>query len=580
VTGTAIAISRVSTNRQDRNYSHTEQIAAMRQFARARRLELLEVYSDTDSGTLPLERRSGLYAAYRKYIEKARVDVAIFYDTDRIGRRVSVIQQIVKRIFEAKVTVAVVMKDRLYNNYQHCYEDLYFDCLSAELGHNDVIRKSIPRQKLAIEMGAMMIRPIYGYKNQAIPVSREGRAVNIRRPVAVKEQTEVVRKVYNMFLDGKSKIAIIAHLNEIHAPNMKDNPAKKANWTHLGVSAILRNALKYAGQPYTYEWTLGKKEFDEHGKRLNPPVQITDSYIPIIDLTTAIRVLETLDAYEKRSTHKKRQEAYPFAGLLRCRCGKTVSVIQEQRRNRESGKVEKGKYYAFCTSKHNYNNYKRQRRPIDFDVCHYSMNVQKLSEALEGYLTVDSNVPKSGQFWIDLGKCMEVYARKKEVLDNPMQSLLHLNAERSAMVKDYRPGANAATTSVSVMARRRQVDEEKGEIVKAIGFAEEIVRGYEVIFERLDMRSSAISLGSLPERIQGMSEDDFYYAVVEVLQGFTPTTGSLAKKIGFLKDMLNCEVWGEVNKAMKDLGLQIEVDLSIRHRDRRRESIRIHFNSD
>jgi hypothetical protein len=552
----------------------------MRQFAWARGLELVEVYCDTDSGTLPLEQRPGLYAAYRKYIEKARVDVAILYDTDRIGRKISVIQQVLKRIFDAQVMVAVVVKGRLYDNYQHCCEDLYFDCWTAELRHDEIIRKSTPRQKLAIEMGAMMIRPIYGYKNQSIPMSREGRAINIRRPVAVKEQIEVVRKVYNMFLDGKSKISIIAQLNKLHAPNMKDNPAKKANWTHLGVSAILRNALKYAGQPYTYEWTVGKKEFDEHGNLLNPPVQITDSYNPIIDLPTAIRVLETLDAYQKRPTHKKRREAYPFAGLLRCQCGKTVSVIQEQRRNRETGKVEKGKYYAFCTSKHNYNNYKRQGRPIDFGVCHYSMNVQKLRDALQGYLTIDRKVQKTGQFWTEIGKCLEDYARRKQDLDKLMQSLSQLNAERSAMVKDYRPDASAATMGVSVMARLRQVDEEKGEIVKAIIRVEENVRGYEVIFEKLDMRSSAMSLASLPERTQGMSEDDYYHTVVEVLQGFTATTGSLAKKIGILKDMLNGEVWGEVNKAMKNLGLQIEVDHSIRHRDRRRESIRIHFNSD
>jgi hypothetical protein len=160
----------------------------MRQFAGERGLELVEVYSDTDSGTLPLEKRPGLYAAYRKYIAKARVDVAILYDTDRIGRKISVIQQVLKRIFEAQVMVAVVTKDRLYGNYQQCCDDLYFDCWTAELRHDDIIRKSIPRQKIAIEMGAMMIRPIYGYKNQSIAMSREGRPVNIRRPVAVKER--------------------------------------------------------------------------------------------------------------------------------------------------------------------------------------------------------------------------------------------------------------------------------------------------------------------------------------------------------------------------------------------------------
>jgi hypothetical protein len=208
------------------------------------------------------------------------------------------------------------------------------------------------------------------------------------------------------------------------------------------------------------------------------------------------------------------------------------------------------------------------------------MNVQMLREALEGYMTIDSKVPKSGQFRTEIGKCMEAYTRKKKELDKLIQSLSHLNSERSAMVKDCRSGASAATMRESVMARLRQVDEDKGEIVKAIGRVEKNVRGYEVIFERLDMRSSASYLDSLPERSQGMSEDDYYYEVVEVLQGSMATTGSLAKRIEFLKDVLNGEVWVEVNKAMKDLGLQIEVDHSIRHRDNRRESIRIHFSSD
>jgi DNA invertase Pin-like site-specific DNA recombinase len=552
----------------------------MRQFARARGLELVEVYSDTNSGTLPLEQRPGLYAAYRKYIAKARVDVVILYDTDRLGRKISVIQQILKRIFEAQVAVAVVVKDMLYDSYQQCYEDLFFDCWTAELQHEDIIRKSVPRQKLAIEMGAMMIRPIYGYKNQSISMTREGRAVNVRRPVPVKEQIKVVLQVYKMFLDGKSKFAIIAHLNEIQAPNMKDSPGKKANWTHLGVSAILRNALKYAGQRYTYEWTLGKRQFDKYGNLLNPPVKITDSYKPIVDLPTALQVLETLDAYERLPTHKKRQEVYPFAGLLRCRCGKTVSVIQEQRRSRKTGKVEKGKYYAFCTSKHNYNNYKRQRRPIDFEVCHYSLNVQKLKEALEGYLTIESKVPKSCQFRTDVGKCIEAYVRKKKELDDLIKTLSNLNGERLANIRDNLIDASTATGRLAVMARLREVDEEKREIVKAIGCVEEDVRGYEVILERLDITSSVIALGSSPERTQDISEEDYYNALVETLKGFMTTTGSLGKKIGFLKAMLKGEMWGEINKAMKDLGLRIEVDHSIRHRDRRRESIRIYLNSD
>jgi DNA invertase Pin-like site-specific DNA recombinase len=580
VIGTAIAISRVSTNRQDRNYSHSEQIAGMRQFAAARGLELVKIYSDTDSGTLPLEQRPELYAAYRKYIEKARIDVAIFYDTDRIGRKISVIKQILESIFKAQVTVAVVKKDRLYDNFEQCYEDLYFDCVAAELRHDDINRKSIPRQKLAIEMGSMMIRPIYGYKNQSIPISRDGRTVNVRRPLVVMEQIRVVRKVYNMFLAGASKLAIIAHLNEIQAPNMKDTPAKKAKWTYVGVSAILRNALKYAGQPYTYEWTVGKKEFDQQGNVLSPPVKISDSYNPIIDLPTAIRVLETLDAYEKRPSHKKRQEAYPFAGLLRCHCGKTASVIQEQRRNRETGKVEKGKYYSFCTSKHNYNNYRHQGRPMDFKVCHYSMNVQRVTEALGAYLTIDCEVSNSCQFLTEVGKCMENYAWRKKELDYLTKTLSHLNGERSAMVRDYGIGASAATIKVAPIAQVRQVDAERREIVKAIGCVEEIVRAYELVLERFGMTCSAINLDSLPERTETMSEDDYCRAVLERGQGVPATTGPLGNKVGHLKAMLSGEMWAEVNKAMKNLGLLIEVDHSIRHRERRRESIRIHFNSD
>lgn len=149
--------------------------------------------------------------------------------------------------------------------------------------------------------------------------------------VIVKEEADVVRRIYEEFLDGFGTEAIARHLNDDGVPTRVGD-----NWTHTPVQKILRN-YNYTGNlilQKTYRDNyITKKCLINNGEKTKYIVK--GSHEPIISLEIFERVQEELAYRAQKCKVENAPKIYPFSSKLVCTgCGKHY-----RRRNTSNGFV-------------------------------------------------------------------------------------------------------------------------------------------------------------------------------------------------------------------------------------------------
>lgn len=128
----------------------------------------------------------------------------------------------------------------------------------------------------------------------------------------VPEDAEIVRFIYNSYLEGRGKDGII---KELLAKGYK--PRRGGSWTSSGIHSILTNE-KYTGtlllQKYYRENHITKKK--RSNKDELPKYLIENHHSPIIDKATFDLVQKELVCRHRSSPQKE----YAFKGLLICGC--------------------------------------------------------------------------------------------------------------------------------------------------------------------------------------------------------------------------------------------------------------------
>lgn len=161
----------------------------------------------------------------------------------------------------------------------------------------------------------------------------------------------VVRDIFNMFLDGMSKNAIVHTLNEqgVLCPSAYKrevqklkytqpslDPAKKPLWTSTSVAGILNNRM-YSGDMVQGRWRV--KSYKVHVQERVPEDEwyiVENTHEPIIDRATFGKVQALLK--KDTRTGPQQNNLYLFSGFLRCAdCGKAMARSQV-----------KGNVYYFC----------------------------------------------------------------------------------------------------------------------------------------------------------------------------------------------------------------------------------------
>ena len=133
------------------------------------------------------------------------------------------------------------------------------------------------------------------------------------QPEIVPEEAELVRRIYRMFMQGKSPNAIAKILTAEHIPT----PRKKEVWRLSTIESILQNE-KYKGdavlqKKFTVDF-LNKKLKKNEGEV--PQYYVTDSHPSIIDKTEWENV--QTEFAKRKASGRKHLCAGPFSGKLIC----------------------------------------------------------------------------------------------------------------------------------------------------------------------------------------------------------------------------------------------------------------------
>ena len=163
---------------------------------------------------------------------------------------------------------------------------------------------------------------------------------NDKNALLIDEQAaQVVRDIYNMFLDGMSKNAIVHFLNDhgilcpaaykrevlgLNYQNPNLDPTKSPLWTAITITGILKNRM------YCGDMVQGRYRVKSYKIHVQEQVPADEWYIveytheAVIDRETFEKVQRML----KRDTRTapKQSKTYLFSGFLRCGdCGKAMS---------------------------------------------------------------------------------------------------------------------------------------------------------------------------------------------------------------------------------------------------------------
>lgn len=153
------------------------------------------------------------------------------------------------------------------------------------------------------------------------------------------EAAAVVRDIFNMFLDGMSKNAIVRHLNEhgvlcpsaykrerlgLKYQNPSLDPSKRPLWCAMSVTTILKNRM-YCGDMVQGRYRM--KSYKVHVQELVPQDEwyiVENTHEAIIDRDTFDKVQRLL--LRDTRTGPQQKKLYLFSGFLKCAdCGKAMT---------------------------------------------------------------------------------------------------------------------------------------------------------------------------------------------------------------------------------------------------------------
>lgn len=330
------------------------------------------------------------FARFNGIVEKAKkgqVDVIVFKDASRLGRNLRESLNFIHILEECNVEV-------LFES--ETYDEAFFPLLAwfNEQRAREDSKKVRRVFKHKMESGELLIRGLYGYYKQG------------RNLIVSEQEAAVIRRVYDLFLDGcgASQIATMLNCENVPTPSQSqycdDNRAEAVAWNRQHIYRILTNSI------YTGEMVYSKRE-KKSFKSTKMISKSPDKWIIIPRHHEPIISKEIFDkAQDIRVRIKRGRPKAPapklFSGLLVCgRCG--YQLVQRIRAGRKDAYICGKNHREGCIKDDIRPNYgcnthhvceeELKRLTVDFckaiisgdnDFTHRILNLQKREDAQSG----------------------------------------------------------------------------------------------------------------------------------------------------------------------------------------------------
>ena len=286
-------------------------------------------YDEGVSGT-KTAKREGLLSML-KDCERGKIEYIITKSISRFARNTTDCLTMVRRLLELNIPV-FFEKENI--NTASMESELMLSILSglAESESASISQNSKWSVKNRFKNGTFIISyPPYGYAN----VDGE--------MVIVPEQAEVVKRIFEDTLAGKSTHVIAGEINAEGIP-----PKKGKNWSPGTINAILKNE-KYTGD-VIFQKTYTDSSFNRHTNYGEYDQYLYEEHHePIISHEDFDKANELLQQRGKEKGNgkdtAKYQNRYGFSG--RIKCGECGSTFKRRMHYKPSGA-----YVAWCCSRH------------------------------------------------------------------------------------------------------------------------------------------------------------------------------------------------------------------------------------
>lgn len=259
-------------------------------------------------------------------IESSRINMVITKDTSRLGRNISQSLYYSTEYFQEKNVRYIALTDSIdtFDKSQNT-DMLMFKAFYNEMYVKDIstkIKATLNSQK---RNGKFMggIAP-YGYERN-IPYDKH-------ELIIVEEQAEIVRRIYDLFINGMGtkKIANLLTNENVPIPSIQKNLNRGVKssvygiWHESTIATILTNPTYMGDLAQCREYKVSYKSKKRRKNKKDNWIIAKGACPAIIDEETFILVQ---DMYTKNKNRTEKSKEYLLRGFLVCReCGHTISI--------------------------------------------------------------------------------------------------------------------------------------------------------------------------------------------------------------------------------------------------------------
>lgn len=310
----AAIYTRVSTEKQESNYSLATQEEACRQYCAERGYEVVATFTDVYSGGVYRERPQ--LTRLRELVRAGGVDVVVAYCVDRLSRNQAHLYILFEEFTDHGCRVEFVT-ERFEDNAMG-RAVLALKALAAEAEREQHIERVVRGIRARIRSGKPKVgaRPPYGYRYSADKSRFEPEP----------NEALVVKRIFTLLANGASLHGVAVELERLGIPS----PSGRARWSSQMIRNIARNPT-YIGQYYALRTQTvrenGKVQVVE--KDASEWVLLPDVAPPLIDEETWRIVQVRLDRNKEdaRRNLKSVPDALLRGGFVRCgTCGSAMVI--------------------------------------------------------------------------------------------------------------------------------------------------------------------------------------------------------------------------------------------------------------
>ena len=366
---------------------------------------LIDIYTDDGFTGTNFNRPS--FIRLKEDIEQGKIDMVITKDLSRLGRDYIDTGYYLEKYFPAKNVRYVAVNDGIDTFSKNSNNDIGpFMSVVNDMYAKDISKKvKASKHKNAVNGLFNGNRTPYGYK----------RSETDRHKLVIDEEcAKNVRRIFDLYLEGKSSIQIAYIFNDEHIPTPSQTMGQEYRLSPLWKTDTIRRILK--NEMYIGNMVQGKQT--QINYKLKKPVHnkkedwiiVPNTHEPIVNKEKFYAVQEII---KSRTRTRTKSLNLMLRGLLVCKeCGKKMGYSTSHFKN--------GNYTQIYTHCHTYQSLPKLK------LCTpHNMNYTKLENA------VISEVQNICRKYLDEKKC-------KQIIDdsnNDVQNEIELNKEKSNLAK-------------------------------------------------------------------------------------------------------------------------------------------------